>query len=136
MTKNNTSCPCGTGKNYENCCGPFIEGKEKPQTPEALMRSRYTAYTQANIDYIVKTMRGAAMQDFSVQEAEAWAKRVKWRGLEVISSNTIPLKGMGHVEFKAMFEDNNQVQTMYELSMFQFDSGQWFYIGNEKHVIR
>ena len=61
-----TTCPCGSKKNYADCCQPFIELKKIPETPEQLMRSRYTAYTQANMDYIVRTMRGKAAADFDL----------------------------------------------------------------------
>ncbi|MDR1126989.1 MAG: SEC-C domain-containing protein, partial [Treponema sp.] len=48
-------CPCGSGKQYTDCCEPFILGVQKPLTAEALMRSRYTAYTVHAVDYIVST---------------------------------------------------------------------------------
>ena len=35
-----------------NCCGSYIEGEKKASTPEVLMRSRYTAYTKGEIEYI------------------------------------------------------------------------------------
>ena len=40
------SCPCGSQKQYEQCCGPFLDGRAIAPTAEALMRSRYTAYTK------------------------------------------------------------------------------------------
>jgi SEC-C motif-containing protein len=49
-------CPCGSDKSQETCCDPFITGKALPNTAEKLMRSRYTAYTRADIDYLKKTM--------------------------------------------------------------------------------
>ena len=48
-------CSCGSGRDYVTCCQPYVEGRAHPETPEALMRSRYTAYTMADIDYIEKT---------------------------------------------------------------------------------
>src|SRR5262249_12642121 len=49
------NCPCQSGQNLDQCCGPFIAGEAFPETAEQLMRSRYTAYTQANLGYIKKT---------------------------------------------------------------------------------
>ena len=60
------TCPCGSGKPLSACCGPYLEGKEDPPTPEALMRSRYTAYTQGNLDYIEKTMKGNTLITWDV----------------------------------------------------------------------
>ena len=48
-------CPCGSGKNYSDCCQPLIKGKTKAPTAEALMRSRYSAYVEHAIDYIIET---------------------------------------------------------------------------------
>nr|WP_316226808.1 SEC-C metal-binding domain-containing protein [Bradyrhizobium sp. SZCCHNS3052] len=39
-------CPCGSGLPYDRCCGPYLDGDDQPPTAEALMRSRYTAYTR------------------------------------------------------------------------------------------
>ena len=41
---NSAACPCG-GASYASCCGPYIAGDALPPTAEALMRSRYTAFT-------------------------------------------------------------------------------------------
>ena len=51
-------CPCG-GEDLETCCGRFIHGAEQPQTPEQLMRSRYTAYALAEETYLRATWDAA-----------------------------------------------------------------------------
>ena len=33
-------CPCGSGKEYCECCEPIIKQKALAASPEALMRSR------------------------------------------------------------------------------------------------
>ncbi len=40
-----TSCPCGSEREYQDCCGRYIDAREKAPTAESLMRSRYAAYT-------------------------------------------------------------------------------------------
>jgi uncharacterized protein YchJ len=85
-------CPCGSSIDFDQCCARFITAAELPQTPEQLMRSRYTAYTQANIDYIVKTMKAPANIDFDPVEAKSWAKDVKWLGLEVANTSQTVMK--------------------------------------------
>jgi len=52
------NCPCGSGRQYSECCGVYISGKAKAPTAEALMRSRYTAYALHDIDYALKTLNG------------------------------------------------------------------------------
>jgi SEC-C motif-containing protein len=123
------NCQCGTGRAYLNCCGKFISGDFQPTTPEELMRSRYTAYTQANIPYIAKTMRSPAADNFDGDNAYAWAKAVKWSRLEVlkISLNS----SIGFVEFRAYFYENNQKRVIHENSEFHLIDGIWFYINGD-----
>jgi len=119
-------CPCGTGKTYTDCCGVFIKGKQHPATPEELMRSRYTAYTEANIPYIMQTMKSPASDGYNAPEARAWAKQVKWQKLEVLHASQDNTKG--YVEFIAYFSDQNKNQTIHELSEFDLIDGVWFYV--------
>lgn len=93
------------------------------------MRSRYTAYTQANVEYIARTMRERASEHFDIREARAWAKSVKWLRLEVLKSWTDGEAGF--VEFRAYYSYRNQMQVMHELSEFRLEAGQWYYIGEK-----
>ena len=121
------ACPCGSQKEYVHCCEPFITGKQSPQTPEALMRSRYTAYTRVHIDYIKETMRGKALAGFDEMDAKRWASRVHWIKLNVIQSG-IQNPSMGYVEFEARFVDASRLKSIHEKSEFIFDKGRWYYI--------
>jgi SEC-C motif-containing protein len=38
-------CPCGASADHAHCCGPYLSGERPAPDAEALMRSRYTAYT-------------------------------------------------------------------------------------------
>lgn len=121
-------CPCGSQTNYLSCCGLYINNQEAAKTPEALMRSRYTAYTQANMDYIKKTMLGKPLQEFNELEAEKWSKRVNWIGLQVIKSYMGEAdNNTGYVEFIATYMEQNTVKAIHELSQFQRHDGSWFY---------
>ena len=50
-----TRCACGSGADYAACCGALIDAKKPAPTAEALMRSRYTAFTRAAVDYLIET---------------------------------------------------------------------------------
>lgn len=129
------SCPCNSGKSYALCCEPFLTNAKNPLTPEALMRSRYTAYTQANIDYIADTMQGSAAEDFDKEHAAHWSKHLQWLGLKVIRS--IQDNDKGTVEFIATYSQNGNQENLYEISDFQKIEGKWFYIdGNTPKVGR
>ncbi len=121
-----TKCPCGSDKNYDECCGIYINDQTKPATPEQLMRSRYTAYTQANIDYIQRTMQAPASDRFDAESARQWAATVEWLGLEVIHSNIE--KDKGYVEFIARFNEHDKKNCIHEISEFHQINGQWYYV--------
>lgn len=123
-------CPCKSGKECANCCELFITRINLPETPEQLMRSRYTAYSQANIDYIMSTMKDEALKDFDALSAKQWAESVTWVKLKVIRAyvdSAIPESGF--VEFKAYYRYKKQMHVMHEFSEFKKIDNQWFYIG-------
>jgi SEC-C motif-containing protein len=119
-------CPCGSKLEYINCCQSFIEGKLLPQTPEQLMRSRYTAYSLANIDYIQETMFGDALQDFDAVDAKEWAQSIKWLKLEVIRSS-MSAEDKGLVEFIAYYRYQNKKHQLHEVSQFELINQRWYY---------
>ena len=123
-------CPCDSQKKYLSCCEPFITGKQSPETPEALMRSRYVAYTMANIEYIKETMRGNALAGFQELDAKRWAKRVTWIKLKVLKCVTESLN-RGYVEFEASFVDGAHLKSIHEKSEFIFAMGRWYYVGGQ-----
>ena len=47
-------CPCGSGLSFDACCRPYHQG-ERPPSPEALMRSRYSAFALSQRDYLLAT---------------------------------------------------------------------------------
>lgn len=123
-----TPCPCGSQKNYLTCCGLYIENQAKAKTPEALMRSRYTAYTQARIDYIKNTMQGTPLEGFNEIEATRFAKQANWTGLQVIKSYMDKAnENLGYVEFIASYLEQGKPANIHELSEFQRHNDTWFY---------
>lgn len=123
----NEYCPCGSQLQYANCCGLYIKNKMNAPSPETLMRSRYTAYTQANIDYIEKTMMGPAAKNFNRESAKQWAETVKWQRLKVISAPKT-INDEGFVEFKAYYKVQGRSHVLHEISEFHKVDGQWFYV--------
>lgn len=119
-------CACGLEQPYDACCGRFIEGHAHAETPEQLMRSRYTAYTKANVDYIAKTMKSPAGDRFDKEEARVWATSIEWLKLEVLANKVDGDKGF--VEFLAHFNQNKKRHVLHELSEFRCDQGEWYYI--------
>jgi SEC-C motif-containing protein len=44
------TCHCGKGDSFETCCGPFLKGDKSASSAEELMRTRYSAFVEGNID--------------------------------------------------------------------------------------
>lgn len=120
-------CYCGSSLSYAQCCEPYHLGLQVPATPEALMRSRYSAYCIANVAYIQATMAGRASQRFDSNSAKLWAERVIWIALHVLSTE-MRSTTEGQVEFIARFVDGKVVRQMHERSEFLFTDGRWFYV--------
>jgi SEC-C motif-containing protein len=114
----------------------FIEGKAIPQTPEQLMRSRYTAFTQANVEYIVQTMHEKACEDFDAENTRQWAKQVQWVGLEIIQAPAVTTTQKGIVEFIASYRQQGQLQNIREVSEFMHDGERWYYTGGQGEAIK
>lgn len=132
------NCPCGSNKNFENCCEPFLLGNAVPETAEQLMRSRYTAYTKGDIDYLKKTLAPESRSDFDPKTTKEWAQQAKWKGLKILSTE----KGQasdtkGVVEFTATYEQNGEGLDHHEVSKFRKgDNGQWFFVDGDAHTHR
>lgn len=125
-------CPCGSNKAYVDCCEIYISGKQLAPTPEALMRSRYTAYTQANMDYIQASMKGVAAEDFNSEVSKQWAQHVKWLNLEVLNASAITAKDtVGFVEFIAHYIFNHKKENIHEMSEFHRENNHWYYVGGK-----
>lgn len=120
-------CPCGSKQDYSNCCGTYIDGGQAAPTPEALMRSRYSAYSMARVDYIEKTMRGKPLIGFNTIEAKRWAKKVRWLDLSIVNTS-IKSGTIGYVEFIARFIEGNKLKSIHETSEFFAEGGNWYYV--------
>lgn len=128
------SCPCGSGLAYNACCAPFISGSQPAPTPGQLMRSRFTAYVNHNVDYLIATWHPDC-------GAEAWRnaivdsfKNTEWLGLTIVEEQTGHEPDEGFVEFIARFTDgeNGEPQAMHERSRFLRRDQRWYYIDGSK----
>ncbi len=118
-------CLCGSTLEYQNCCGLYHSGEKTPQTAEALMRSRFTAYAMHNGDYLKATWdvgKRPAEIDFSKDTAQ-------WQRLEIVSLKKGGVNDdKGVVEFKAYYVLEGEECVMNEISRFKKVAGRWFYL--------
>ena len=116
----NAPCPCGSGKNTDSCCTPVVNGSAPAQTAEALMRSRYTAYTQHNADYLLKTWHPSTRP-----QSIEFDKQMQWLRLKIVHSDD------NTVEFIATWRINGKAHKLHEKSRFVQERGQWFYVDGD-----
>jgi len=94
------------------------------------MRSRYTAYATAQVEYILRTTHPSTRKFHEPVSIEQWAKTSSWQKLEIIST----AKGnssdkLGTVEFKAYYLDAaHRPQIHHENSNFRKELGKWFFV--------
>jgi SEC-C motif-containing protein len=130
-----TACPCGSGKTFDQCCGPFISGEQLPPTAEALMRSRYTAYTLQNDDYLLHTWKAESRPtDQSPSDDDGTI----WTGLEILRTEAGGANDAeGVVEFVAKCKSNGVPAQLHEISQFAREDGRWVYVdGSGQQPVR
>ncbi|MDA8230196.1 MAG: YchJ family protein [Magnetospirillum sp.] len=126
-----TLCPCGSGRGYDECCAPLLAGAAAA-TPEALMRSRYTAFVRHDIGYLERTLAPESAGDFDRAETETWAKEAQWQRLEVRGAALAEENGSrGTVEFVAHYRFRGKTFAHHELGVFRKEDGRWLYVDGE-----
>lgn len=114
-------CPCGSTKDFDQCCAPLFAG-QPAASPEALMRSRYTAFTKGNMDYLASTLAPEALEGFSIEDSRTWSEQAQWQGLDVRKAEG------DSVEFVAHFKMSGKPHYHHELATFRQVDGQWKYV--------
>jgi SEC-C motif-containing protein len=127
MKPNSNLCPCGNTKSYTACCARFLEGREPAHTAEALMRSRYTAYTQQREDYLLETWHSSTRPSTLGLGEDV---QTKWLGLEVKRHEQQDAEH-AIVEFVARYKVNGRAQRLHEVSRFAREEGRWFYVDGD-----
>lgn len=121
-------CPCNSGASYAECCEPLIRGIRPAATAESLMRSRYSAYTKVEIDYLYETTHPDHRKGYDHEGTRQWAEKSTWNGLEIISARGGEEDTLGEVEFVATYRDGDTVHAHHELGKFRKLNGSWFFV--------
>lgn len=122
-------CPCGTGKEFNDCCGPYLEGAARPETAEQLMRSRYSAYVMQNIDYLKESLWPKYQLRFDTFSVARWAAENHWTGLDILGCRDGRIDDReGTVLFEASYLAAGALHKHRELSLFKKQKGRWYYV--------
>ncbi|WP_431102188.1 YchJ family metal-binding protein [Roseateles noduli] len=124
-------CACGSKLPYASCCGAlhraFAEsGALIAADAQALMRSRYTAYTMDLIEYLLATWHPST-RPASLERGE---QDLKWLGLEV-RQHTRQDADHETVAFIARSKVGGRAHRMHEVSRFVREHGAWLYVDGQ-----
>lgn len=135
------NCYCGNHQLFEQCCFLIINGIKEAETPEQLMRSRYSAYATKNAQYIYQTYALKSQKRQSIEEIKNWAEQTQWLNLTIeqtkecfkenfkaIKNNNSPLPT---VTFCALYIHNKSFCQMSEISRFTLENNLWRYLDGE-----
>jgi SEC-C motif-containing protein len=136
---NSTSihCPCGNALPYGQCCEPYHLDRAVAETPERLMRSRYSAFVLSQFRYLISTHHPDYLQGLTEQQlvqSELEQGKMEWLGLEVLSSKQ--QSDHGEVEFKAWYIEDKHIDAIYECSSFIRLNDRWFYTQGQQKQTR
>lgn len=128
-SSNSNLCPCGSGVDFDKCCGPYLMGERPAPTAKALMRARYTAYAMCDIDYLFKTSGPKVQKEFDADGSKRWAESSVWTGLEVLRTEEggeNDAKGL--VEFVAHYSIKGKDFDHHEIADFEKIGTEWRFI--------
>ena len=125
----NKPCPCHSGKKAKSCCAPILGGAPAAH-PEALMRSRYTAYAIGSIAHIMATTHPSSPHhqlETAQWSAEilAFSSAMDFEGLIIYEAGE--QEDRGWVHFSARLSERGEDRSFGERSTFFRVDGRWLY---------
>jgi SEC-C motif domain protein len=138
-------CLCHSGAKYKQCCQPYHLATANPEHPEALMRSRYSAFALGEARYLQETLaeehpdRQVSPQVFTRAILDGKVAR-KYLALTIENSRAPaggdpnPEGAEGQVLFHARIFERGKDCSFRELSTFVVEGGRWRY--RSGHILR
>lgn len=121
------TCPCQSGQAYADCCEPLHRGAAAA-SPQALMRSRYSAFVLGLDEYIQRSWHA------STRPAPGNSAGEQWKRLEVMAAETTGEQGT--VQFRATASEQGRWFCLEECSRFVREGGHWFYVDGDCRTVR
>ena len=120
-------CPCLRGESFAECCEPYLTRRAQPPTAERLMRSRYTAFSVRDAEYLLHSWHSdTAPVDLDLDPAQRWYR------LDI--HDTVAgglLDADGVVEFTARYRHPDGPGVLRERSRFVRENGRWVYLDGQ-----
>lgn len=124
-------CLCNSNKKYVDCCHPFLHYEFDAPTALALMRSRYCAYIEKNIEYLLATWHNSMLIPTCYNNIKDSCEHFQWTKLIIIDSGeNSSFVEYDEVEFMAKYINKITctVGTLHERSRFKKIEGKWYYL--------
>ena len=122
--KPSTLCLCGSGTNFNQCCGPLLRRQQLPETAEQLMRSRYVAFAKRNAEYLRYSWHPDHVPpSIGNLPSEGWEPLVV---VSVLAGG--PDDDTGTVEFRSGYSHGDHGHDIHEISRFGRHEGRWVYL--------
>ncbi len=125
-----SQCPCGSNKEFKECCEPYILGTKNAPSAVATMRARYSSFATGSIDYITNTHNPDERDQLSHDETKAWSENSEWKSLEILESEHQD-DTHASVEFVATYITKNNEQTHHEVAQFEKIDDFWYFMDGE-----
>jgi SEC-C motif-containing protein len=117
-------CPCGSARDYPDCCGALHSGTRSAATAQELMRSRYSAFAVHDAAYLLRTWHPATRPP-----ELRFDDGLRWTGLTILgTTGGSLLHTEGTVDFEARYVERGRAGAMREHSRFQRVDGNWLYV--------
>lgn len=125
-------CPCASKLTFDKCCEPYLTGRKAAETPEKLMRSRFSAYATRKVDYLIQTTSEEERAKIDREELEGYCRAVSCISLKVVRTEQGgPQDETGTVLFHASLQINGKRMLHRELSRFKREEGRWVYVDGD-----
>lgn len=100
----------------------------EPETAEALMRSRFAAFCEADEQWLLHTWHPSTRP-----EELDLSDNPRWRGLQIIDTvDGDKQDTAGIVEFRATYlSADGELGVLHERSRFSKEQGRWFYLDGD-----
>lgn len=125
-------CPCTSKRPLERCCGPYLSGERLPETAEALMRSRFSAYALGKVDYLIATTAQEKRAELDRGELQRYCKGMSFVSLRILATERGGSEDSeGVVTFHASLQTQGRRVLHREVSRFVREDGHWMYVDGD-----
>ena len=117
-------CPCGSGKDYADCCQPYHNGAS-PENALALMKARYSAYAKNQLKFLFDTLHPNLQPPSFAEFTQGMRKNARYERL--IIHDFQDGDPIAYVMFTAYISMDGRDATFTERSEFEKIDNRWLY---------